>query len=379
MEDILLFLASALVAAFLILTRNVFSPIWLLFVSLLLLYRIKEKTRLASNLYRCTVLVIFLYFFVKYQGLFIPFVAAIILAYILSPLVGLLEKIKIRKVFASFVVVVVVWFSLLYLLYLIIPPFISEARNLITSLSQPIPHIYKFIESVFAQLKTLGVDVNFETINKTLDGLLNGLIENFGKGIGTTIHLVFYLILIPVATYYFLVDGEKMIRWFHHFIPADQRDKIIATLSRIDRGMSEFLRAEIFLCLIVGLITGFLLFLAGIKYYILLGIIAALANFIPTIGFYLSIIPAFLVALTSPNIGISIIKVLAIYLGESVIEALFLVPKIIGDASRLHPLTVIFALLLGASLFGFWGIVIAIPLTIVIREIMIQEDKLPKE
>lgn len=129
----------------------------------------------------------------------------------------------------------------------------------------------------------------------------------------------------------------------------------------------------------VGFITGLLLFIFGIKYYLLLGIVAGLANFIPNIGFYLSLIPALLVALTMPSIGISMVKVLLIYIAESIFEGLFLAPKIIGDASRLHPLLVIFALLLGSALFGIWGLFISIPLTIVIREVMIQKNKLPKE
>jgi len=379
MIDALVVVATILVGAFLVLTRNLFSPVWLLLVGLLVLHQVRGKSRLASTLYRFDILVIVLYFFVRYQSVFIPFVAAIILAYILDPIVRQLNRIRISKPVASAAVVVLVWTALIYLLIRIIPPFVNETKNLLATLSQPIPHIYHAIESFLNQLKELGLDLSLAPLSQNFDGVIQGLIANLGKGVGTTFQLIFYVVLTPMAAYYFLVDGERIVKWFYFFVPPDQKERAQAILTRLDRGLSEFFRAEVLLCLIVGSITGFLLFILGIKYYIFLGIIAGLANFIPTIGFYLSIIPALLVALTSPNIAASLIKVLAVYIGESIFEGLFLTPKIIGDASRLHPLTVIFALLFGSALFGVWGLVISIPAAIIIREILAYENRLPPE
>ncbi len=379
MIDALVVVATILIGAFLVLTRNLFSPVWLLLVGLLVLHQVRGKGRLASTLYRFDILVIVLYFFVRYQSVFIPFVAAIILAYILDPIVRQLNRIRISKPVASAAVVVLVWTALIYLLIRIIPPFVNETKNLLATLSQPIPHIYHAVESFLNQLKELGLDFSLAPLSQNFDGVIRGLIANLGKGVGTTFQLVFYVVLTPMAAYYFLVDGEKIVKWFYFFVPPDQKERAQAILTRLDRGLSEFFRAEVLLCLIVGCLTGCLLFILGIKYYIFLGIIAGLANFIPTIGFYLSIIPALLVALTSPNIAAALIKVLAVYIGESIFEGLFLTPKIIGSASRLHPLTVIFALLFGSALFGVWGLVISIPAAIIIREILAYENRLPPE
>lgn len=223
MDDIVVYLATVLIGVFLILTRNIFSPVWLLVVALLLLYKTRTRSRFAYNLFYFNIIVIFIYFLVKYQSVFAPFIIAIILAYILTPLTNLFNRIKIHKAISSLIVVVFVWVALVELFFLVIPPFVTEIQNFISSLSQPLPHIYKFIESVLNQLKALGIEFNPETVNKALAAASQGLISGFGKGLGTTLHILFYLVFTPVATYYFLVDGEKIVHWFYHFIPRTKR------------------------------------------------------------------------------------------------------------------------------------------------------------
>jgi predicted PurR-regulated permease PerM len=124
------------------------------------------------------------------------------------------------------------------------------------------------------------------------------------------------------------------------------------------------------LIIIVGFIVGFTLWLLGIRYYLLLGIIAGVCNIIPNIGYVLSFIPALLIGLLSPTPLVNVIKIVLVYVGEQLLENFYLGPVIIGRASRLHPVIVLIILILGGTTFGFWGLILAIPVTIFVREFL---------
>jgi predicted PurR-regulated permease PerM len=122
--------------------------------------------------------------------------------------------------------------------------------------------------------------------------------------------------------------------------------------------------------LIVGTIVGFSLWILGIKYYVLLGVIAGASNLIPNVGYILSLIPALFIGITSPHPLLNTIKIISVFAGEQMLENLLLGPMIIGKASKLHPVVVMVVLILGSLLFGFWGAVIAVPFTIFAREFL---------
>jgi predicted PurR-regulated permease PerM len=103
---------------------------------------------------------------------------------------------------------------------------------------------------------------------------------------------------------------------------------------------------------------------------VLLGLIAALGNLIPNIGFVLSFIPAILVGIFSPAPWVNTVKIAAVFLGEQLLENFVLGPMIIGKASRLHPVAVMVVLVLGGAIFGVWGVILAVPITVFVREFL---------
>ena len=134
--------------------------------------------------------------------------------------------------------------------------------------------------------------------------------------------------------------------------------------------LARFFRGSLLLMLIVGIIVGFSLWILGIRYYLLLGVIAGLCNLIPNIGYVLSFIPAILIGVLSPSPVVNIIKIVSVYIGEQLLENFIFGPLIIGKAAKLHPVVVMIVLIMGGAIFGFWGVVLAVPLTIFIREIL---------
>ncbi|MGQ9465161.1 MAG: AI-2E family transporter [bacterium] len=130
---------------------------------------------------------------------------------------------------------------------------------------------------------------------------------------------------------------------------------------------SRYFRGTIILMILVGFIIGFLLWLLGIRYYVFLGIIAAVFNLIPNVGFVLSLAFALLVGALTPPPILSILKISLVYVGEQLLENFLLGPIIISRVSRLNPVMVILAFVLGGSLAGIWGIIFAIPAIIFLR------------
>jgi predicted PurR-regulated permease PerM len=222
-----------------------------------------------------------------------------------------------------------------------------------------------------------GIEIEPNIITNTLTTQLNNILVGFfttisqiGKGIGSIIVIIYNLIIIPVSAYLFLADRNAIMQWFRNLFTRKEGQQIDGFIKRLNISLSRFFRGQIILMAVVGFIVGFSLWLLGIKYYLLLGIIAAVCNLIPNVGYILSFIPAILIGLTSPSPLINVIKIVSVYVGEQLIENFFLGPTIIGRASRLHPLIVMIMLIVGGITFGFWGVVLAIPGTIFVREFM---------
>ncbi len=375
MESVIIYITIIIIAAFIILS-NTFSPLWLLLLILALLWphRRKDDVRLVFVL---TILLFLLYFMFHYFSILVPFIIGLGLAYILAPLVNLLEQRRIPRVIAIliFVLPIVAVFPLI--VFFIISGLVSELQGLIEKVPYAIQQIQVYSGTVINKLIELGIEIDPNIIANTITSHLTNIISGFlttvgqiGKGIGGIIMLVYHLVFIPLSAYLFLSDREKINNWFRNLFAARERKKIDEFIDRLNVSLARFFRGTLLLMLIVGSIIGFSLWILGIKYYLLLGIIAGFCNLIPNIGYIISFIPAIVIGLLSPAPVLNLIKIVSVYVGEQLLENLFLGPVIIGKSSRLHPVVVMIVLILGGALFGFWGVLLAVPATIFMREFL---------
>jgi predicted PurR-regulated permease PerM len=183
--------------------------------------------------------------------------------------------------------------------------------------------------------------------------LLTGLIRG--------IFLFFFTLMIGA---FILIDMEKVHAFLRSMFPSNVRDDYDIIIAGIDRGLSGVIRGQLLICLINGILTYIGLMIFGIKYALILGVVASLLTLIPIFGSILSSVPIVIVALASGESGIDIVRGLAIGLwiiGIHFIEANVLNPKIIGTAAKIHPVLVIFSLFLGEHTFGLVGALLAVP------------------
>jgi len=227
------------------------------------------------------------------------------------------------------------------------------------------------------RLAEIGIEIDpnvvANTITTHLSRIISGIfstIGQIGKGIGSIIIIIYNIVLIPLSAYLFLADREKIAEWFKHLFGVKERTRIESFIEKLNISLARFFRGTLLLMLIVGSLVGFSLWILGIKYYVLLGLIAGASNLIPNVGYILSLIPALFIGLTSQYPLLNTVKILSVFLGEQLLENLVLGPLIIGRASKLHPVVVMIVLILGGLLFGFWGAVVAVPFTIFAREFL---------
>ena len=375
MKNVVFYIALILIAGFVILSKT-FSPIWLLVVVLVMLWP-QRKLKSVRPVYLLTTILLLLYLLLNFFAILVPFIIGIGLAYVLTPIVDLLERRRIPKIISilAFLLPIIAVFPLL--IFFVVSGLIDELQGLIEKLPDAMQLGQTYFRVAIDKLIEWGIDIQPDILTNTLTTQLNNILVGFfntvsqiGKGIGSIIVVIYNLIVIPVSCYLFLADRKKIMDWFRNLFTREESRRIDGFIARLNISLARFFRGQIILMAVVGFIVGFALWLLGIKYYLMLGFIAAVCNLIPNIGYVLSFILAILIGITSPSPLANVIKIVAVYVGEQMIENFYLGPTIIGHASRLHPIIVMIVLIIGGLTFGFWGVLLAIPVTIFFREFL---------
>jgi len=375
MDKIILYITIVIVAVFIIISK-IFSPAWLLILSLALLWHQRRDTNIRP-IFLINIMFLFFYFVIHYFSILVPFIIGVGLAYILTPLVDILQTKKVPKVLAILILLLPIIAILPLIISLITINLVNDIQILIGKIPDIIYQFQLFFGSIIERFREIGIMIDPNIITNTittyLGSILTGLLKTFGQlgqGIRSIIMLIYNLVFIPLSAYLFLSDREKFGNWFRNVFSEKEREKINEFIDSLNLSFARFVRGQIIFMLTVGFIVGFALWVMDIKYYFLLSLIAMLGNLIPNVGFVLSFIPATLIGLISPSPLVNIIKIVCVYVGEQLLENFLLGPLIIGRASRLHPVVVIIVLILSGAIFGFWGVVLAIPATIFIREFL---------
>lgn len=364
-----------LIAAFIILSKT-FAPIWLLLLVITMLWSQRQESNIRP-VFLLSILLFILYFLFHYFSILVPFIIGFGLAYILAPLVEFLERKKLPRIVAILIILLPILAVFPLLIILIVTGLITELQGLIEKIPYGLQYLQTYFGTIMDKLIESGVEIDPKLIGNTITSqisrIISGLfttIGQIGKGIGSLVIIVYNLILIPLSAFLFLSDRQHIADWFKNLFGAQERERIDGFIVKLNVSLARFFRGTLIMMFLVGFIVGFSLWILGIRYYLLLAIIAAFFNLIPNIGFILSFIPAIIIGLLTPSPLGNTIKIIGVYAGEQLLENLVLGPIIIGKSSRLHPVVVMITLILGGAIFGFWGVMLAVPITIFIREFL---------
>jgi predicted PurR-regulated permease PerM len=301
-----------------------------------------------------------------------PFIFSAILAYLFDPLVDRLEQ-KLPRTIAVLMIFTFIIFIILILLLILIPILQGE----ILTLLQRLPDLVIWLEHealpYFSSM--LGIDIQ----NLDIESVRSSLQENW-RNIGNLAGFLFvqitssgqalltwiaYLLLVPVVSFYLLRDWDIMVLHVKNLLPVKNRDKIGKLALECDNVLSEFLRGQLLVMLSLSIIYAVGLWVAGIEYAVLIGSVSGIISFIPYLGSIVGIAIALVVAFFQYHDVIHLVFVALVFGAGQALEGMVLSPLLVGERIGLHPVAVIFAVMAGGQLFGFTGILMALPIAAV--------------
>ncbi|WP_208432722.1 AI-2E family transporter [Bartonella taylorii] len=316
-------------------------------------------------------LIFFILFMFVFGSVLLPFVAGIVLAYFLNPIVQLFEKFGIRRVFGTILItlfIVVIFVAALVILIPIISwqiqQFMSDGLPIYINRIQTffVEHDFDWVRRYFGsdpnELQSnikglLGKSSDFIT------SLLNSLLKS-GKSI---VNLVSLFVVAPVVAFYMLLDWPRMVAAVDSLIPRDHLETVRSIFYEMDRAIAGFVRGQGTVCLILGGYYAIGLTITGLNFGLLIGMFIGLISFVPYIGTMSGFVLSVGVAWVQfyPNNWGWIVVVMVLFLIGQFIEGYILQPKLVGSSVGLHPVWLMFALFAFSSLFGFTGMLVAVP------------------
>lgn len=306
-----------------------------------------------------------------FKAVLLPFVLGAVIAYFLNPVVGLLDRAGLRRKYAGMLILIMFFLVIFVVLAALLPVLVREMEGFIGDLPAYRDQLVALAEPLAQKFQKLtGAEASgLKDFLKQNAGSGAPLAQNMWSGIAAggmaVAGFLSLLVVMPFAAYYMIREWPGITQWGIDLLPRDHKDTVMEILKEIDKKLSGFVRGQISVALVLGVSYALALFLAGLKYGILIGIAAGLLSVIPMVGSTVGLITAVGVAWFQSGEWSFVLLIAAIFLIGQVIEGNFLTPKLVGDSVGLHPLWVFFALLAGGSLFGILGMLLAVPVAAV--------------
>src|SRR5690554_1649257 len=298
------------------------------------------------------------------KGILLPFIIGLFLAYLFYPLICFLDRRNISRTWAIYLISIVFLMLLSIAVFFIFPSIIREIEELARMFPQYTERIDKYIDFLNREyhrirlpaiLKEL-LDRFLLKLEEQTISFLEGITEYILNSLGTILSLV----IAPFITYYLLKDAELLKKGILNYIPPGYRQRIVYLGKEINKIFMGYIRGQIWVSIIVALMSGVGLYFFQLRFYVILALFAGLSNMIPYIGPIIGGVPAVLLALLSSPLKAFGVVVLFLIIQQ--LESSFIAPEIMSEEVGIHHLSIIFALLVGAELFGLPGLLLAVPL-----------------
>ena len=308
-------------------------------------------------------------------SLLTTFLAAFILAYVLRPLHKHLLSLGIHKTVSAISTVLLGFLGIFGLMVL----FLSVLQKELPALRQQLPVWLEQIQNLIQPwLNSLALGIDLEKIQETIQTKVSAHLSNnadtlISSGLSTVLNSgqtiigsIVGLVLIIFVVFYLIIQWEDFFKKMSPMIPPRWLGQTKQILVEIDELLSQYLRGQLLVIAVLSVYYSIGLYFLGVTGALALGLFTGLAIFIPYIGYGVALILALLSALLQAETGVSILAVLALYIAGQTIESFFLTPKLVGEKIGLHPVLVVFALILFGGWFGFFGILLALPMSAIV-------------
>lgn len=296
-----------------------------------------------------------------------PVILAFIAYYLLNPVVNILEKIHIKRLWGIIIIIVIFSGLITGALMLTIPTVEQQIIDLIDNFPAYIEKIndsvqtfvhHSAFESYYNEARDW-VETNLGDIPSTMMNSFGDAVDGIASFASTITTIVVSLVTFPFVLFFLLKDGERFKTYFLSLFPKKFRNDIMNILHNMDTQVGSYIQGQIFVALCIGvmLLIGYLII--GLEYAIVLAIVAAVTSVVPYLGPIIAITPAIIIAIvTSPWM---LLKLAIVWAIVQFSEGHFISPNVMGKTMKIHPLTIMFVLLIAGKLFGIVGVILGIP------------------
>ena len=295
----------------------------------------------------------------------------LVLAYLLFPLVEHFQKKHMPlqgAILLSYGMILVV---LLFLCFVVFPVFYKECLGFLEKADVYLKYVANLWNWLMTKLTGIFAFMPFDSWEETFTAFLKKQVDaytsSFLEGLTALPMQLSYLLLSPVVAYYFLRDHDRIGDLLLRLFPPKHRSNVLLLAKETDTVLWGFIKGNLFVSLVVGVMTGAGLWLLGVDYPLALGILAGLMDIIPYFGPLLSGIPIMLFALLQPDVNLLLVLILLVFVQQ--FENIVVSPRVIGDCVGLHPLWIILLVFVGGSFGGILGMVLVIPIASVAKVI----------
>jgi predicted PurR-regulated permease PerM len=376
-------LGGLLYILLLVTLREILAPLLVLPLALIALWPLRERagvrTAMGIGLFLTMVWGLKLY-----GGLLGPFLLALAVAYLLSPLVARLARRGVPRGLAILVVALPPLLAGVALLLLAGPQVWNQAVTIVNAMPRFATTLLEFLAGLRSRLEGLpfltieqrvwirGLDAQELTalLQQNADGLLRAVAEwglAFLRQLGTIVGFLGYVVVTPVVAFYLLRDWHPLLTFLEDLIPPARRGGVLAFIAEYDESLGRFFRGQLLEATLVGILTGAGLAILGVPSALLIGVIAGLCNLVPYIGMAISVVPALIVALTMPSPLDGLLRVGGVFAVVQFIDGSVTGPRIVGGSVGLHPVVTMLALAFGGAVLGFAGLLLAVPLAVLFK------------
>jgi predicted PurR-regulated permease PerM len=308
-------------------------------------------------------------------SLLTTFLAAFILAYVLRPLSMRLLGLGLGKTLAAILTVFIGFLSLLGLLIL----FLSVLQKELPALRHQLPIWLEQLKNVTGPwLNHLAINLDIQQIQSTIQSKVSAHLSNNADTLitqslstllnsgQTILSSIVGFVLIIFVVFYLIIQWDEFFKKLSPIIPPRWLAQTQQIFSEIDELLSQYLRGQLLVITVLAVFYSVGLSLLGMTGALALGLFSGLAIFIPYIGYGVALILALLSALLQAETGVNVFAILGLYIAGQVLESFLLTPKLVGDKIGLHPVLVIFSLMLFGGWFGFFGVLLALPISAIL-------------
>jgi predicted PurR-regulated permease PerM len=310
------------------------------------------------------------------NDILLPFVVGMVVAYFLDPLVARLQRYGLSRMWATTAVTILAAIVAVGAATAVLPPLFGQVQALALNVPQYVVKVATQIQPLIEPLRIrLGMPpLSLQEMQSeltqwagqllTMAGSLAGKLAAGGLAIFNLLSLLF---LTPVVTFYILRDWEKVLAAIDGALPLEYADTIRKLAAEANAAIAGYVRGQALVCIALGSFYAIGLSLVGLQFGMAIGLIAGAISFIPFVGTFVGAVMALGMALAQfPPDWIGVVKVAAVFIVGQMLEGNVLSPKLVGDRVGLHPVWIMFALLAGGALFGFVGVLVAVPVAAVI-------------